>query len=126
MYKNPTKPTIKRDQISPDNTCESSSDQNAVLEGTVAVNNFAVSGDFQELDDQINSMMSKGENLIPNGKKMSKATICSFCGKEGKLSNIRDHIEANHLEGVSIPCNFCDRRFRSRHGMRQHIDKHHK
>ena len=28
---------------------------------------------------------------------------------------MKDHIEANHLEGISLPCNYCDKIFRSRH-----------
>ena len=35
------------------------------------------------------------------------------CGKEGRPTDIMRHIEANHLEGVSISCNHCDKFFRS-------------
>jgi len=65
-------------------------------------------------------MISKGENTIQEGENMIKATICTVCGKEGKLSQIKDHIEAKHLEGVSIPCNYCEKTFRSRRRMSYH------
>merc|ERR1712129_192272 len=71
--------------------------------------------DIQELDDKVKSMMAKSQNTIQNGPNNSKkADICTICGKEGRGRDIMDHIEANHLEGVSIPCNFCEKTFRTR------------
>ena len=35
------------------------------------------------------------------------AYLCKVCGKEGRDHHIKDHIEANHLEGIIIPCNLC-------------------
>jgi len=123
-YKKPTQRKLKKDpnNVNPKNILESSSNQNEATEGIVAVVNFA--GDLHELDDKINSMISKSENTIKEGKTMIRATICTVCGKEGKLSQIKDHIEAKHLEGVSIPCNYCEKTFRSRSGLRMHR-KHH-
>ena len=34
---------------------------------------------MEELDAQINSLMTKGENVIKQGKDMIKATICTVC-----------------------------------------------
>ena len=76
------------------------------------------SGDLQELDEKVKSMMEKSVNLIPSGKERAK--ICKVCGKEGAGIAIRDHIEANHLEGISLPCNICGKTFRSRIRLRQH------
>ena len=79
------------------------------------------SGDFQELDDQVKSLMEISQNIIPNGKmQTTRAKICKACGKEGAPSAIRDHIEIHHLEGVSLPCNACEKTFRSRKTLRQH------
>ena len=77
-----------------------------------------VSGDLKELDEKVKSMMEKSQNLIPSGRQ--RADICKVCGKEGAGIAIRDHIEANHLEGVSLPCNVCEKTFRSRITLRQH------
>merc|ERR1712129_368420 len=122
--KNPTRQKIKQDPhgVTTENIFKSSLNKNEVLEGTVAVTSFsAVSGDLQELDDQIHALMAKSENMITQGSHAIKATICTVCGKEGKFSNIKDHIEANHLEGVSIPCNFCEKTFRTRKACRRHV-----
>ena len=64
--------------------------------------------------------MEKSQNLAPSGPHGSKAKICKVCGKEGAGIAIRDHIEANHLEGVALPCNVCGKEFRSRMILRKH------
>ena len=76
-----------------------------------------VSCNFSELDETLNSMIEKSENrLAIHGQR--RADVCKVCGKEGK--HIKDHIEANHLEGIQIPCNHCDAIFRSRNALRKH------
>ena len=91
------------------------------------VSNLAVSsiniGEIQELDEKVMSMMTKSENLNSIWRRHDS---CIFCGKEGAQRQIKDHIEANHLEGVSIPCNYCEKTFRSRAGLRQHNSTYHK
>ena len=42
------------------------------------------------------------ENLAPNGQTGLKAKVSKVCGKEGAGIAIRDHIEANHLEGLIL------------------------
>ena len=87
--------------------------------GTLAIpgNN---SGDFEELDNKVKSMMEKTQNKDTRGQL---AFLCKVCGKEGQGPNIKDHIEANHLEGIIIPCNLCDKTFRSRNALRVHKHK---
>ena len=87
------------------------------IERRIAIPNF-VTGDLQELDEKVKSMMETSQNLDPRGTH--KAKICKMCGKEGQGVAIRDHIEANHLEGVSLPCNVCEKTFRSRMTLRLH------
>ena len=90
------------------------------------VTNYPVSNvsitDIKDLDEHVVSMMAKSENHIPNTQR--KADMCTVCGKEGYQMQIKDHIEANHLEGVSIPCNFCGKTFRSRNALRLHNRDH--
>ena len=74
--------------------------------------------DLQALDEKVKSMMEKGHNTLPN--RAGKVDVCKICGKEGQWVAIRDHIEANHLEGISLPCNICGKIFRSRLQLRKH------
>ena len=81
------------------------------------------SGDLEELEEKVKSMMEKSKNKYANGPQL--ADVCKVCGKEGMGKNIKDHIEANHLEGIVIPCNLCDKTFRSRNGFRLHKRQYH-
>ena len=84
-----------------------------------------LSGDMKDMDDRIETMMGQGENKIQCGNQKRQAYVCHVCGKEGVRNAIKEHIEANHLEGVSIPCNICDKTFRSRNALRLHSAAHH-
>ena len=79
-----------------------------------------VSTDIQKLDEQVKSMMELSQNMVLHGKTQRRATACKVCGKEGNWTAIRDHIEAHHIEGVRLPCNSCEKTFRSRTSLRQH------
>ena len=76
-----------------------------------------------DLEEIVKSMMEKSKNPLPNGQ--SKAYSCKACGKEDYHTNIKKHIESNHLEGVSIPCNFCEKTFRSRSALGLHKSQNH-
>ena len=82
------------------------------------------SDDFQELDEKVNSLMEKSQNTL-SYKPNTKAYICKVCGKEGASNVIKGHIETNHLVGVILPCNFCDKTFRARDSLRHHKAKAH-
>ena len=112
-------PVQKQYQPKQTDSKETASDIWVPLDNVVAIPNHS-SGDLKELDEKVNSMMEKSENLGPMKHK------CKLCGKEGMRNDIRKHIEANHLEGVCIPCNFCERTFRSRKSLREHKLKYHK
>ena len=70
------------------------------------------------------AMMGKIQNKIQSGHQAQ--SLCKVCGKEGSTTAIRNHIEANHLEGLSIPCDRCDRAFGSRVALGMHIGRSHK
>ena len=86
-------------------------------QGIMMSTNYSAT-DLGELDEKVKSMMEKGHNSLPN--RSEKASVCKVCGKEGQWVAIRDHIEANHLEGISLPCNNCGKIFRSRLQLRKH------
>ena len=84
---------------------------------------------LQLLDEKVKSMMEKGQKIIQYGNGMSRqdsSYICKVCGKEGLKHHIRRHIEGNHLEGISLPCGFCDKTFSLRNSLRKHKSKFHK
>ena len=77
-----------------------------------------LSGELEGLNEKVKAMLEKSHNVAANGKKLF---ICRVCGKEGEYMNVKRHIEANHLEGVSIPCNLCEKTSRSRHALTMHV-----
>ena len=100
----------------------SSKIQGAEENRTLAIpGNF--SGDLEDLEQRVQSMMEKSQNKHTDGTRF--ADRCKVCGKEGQGRNIKDHIEANHLEGIVIPCKLCDKTFRSRNSLRFHNRQYH-
>ena len=83
-----------------------------------------------DLEETVKSMMEKSDNVLiraliqPNGKrKQTKAFVCKVCRKEGLSHHIKDHIEVYHLEGITIPCDNCEKSFSTRHNLRNHKAK---
>ena len=68
-------------------------------------------------------MMVVSENANPY--QQGRARICKVCAKEGSYKNIMDHIEANHIAGISIPCSLCGQVVKTRNALRKHKIKHH-
>ena len=75
---------------------------------------------LEALDVKVKSLMEKSKNCVPNGTqangtpKQVMAFIYKVCGKEGVSNAVGNHIEANHLEGISLPCAKCGKVFTSR------------
>ena len=90
------------------------------LGGTVEKKSF--SGDLAELEEKTTSMMKKtsrkNSTLLP-------IYSCKVCGKEDVNANIRSHIESNHLDGISIPCNICEKTFRCKKSLIRHNRHNH-
>jgi len=68
---------------------------------------FLGDGGLEELDMQIASMMERGleDNIW----------TCKVCGKKatrGGKPDMRDHIEANHVEGLAHPCTICGKTYK--------------
>ena len=74
--------------------------------------------DLDKLNERVNSMMEKSQSNYK--EKKQKAFICKMCGKEGLPWNIKYHIEANHLDGIVLPCNHCNLTFRTRQNLKHH------
>ena len=96
------------------------------LEGAVAVTDYTVAADLQDLDDKIKSMMEVSENHVVGKQKAYSRKVCKVCGKEGLIQNIRDHIEANHITGVSHTCNICGMVAKTRNSLSTHKSREHR
>ena len=121
----------RNDEAKKSTTCQMDLKPKAIAPNTptaVAIPN-KISADLQALDEKVKSMMEKGQKMIicgkhPNGTpKHAVSFICKVCGKEVLPTNIRDHIEYNHLQGICIPCGFCDKTFSSRATLRKHKNR---
>ena len=70
---------------------------------------------IEELDRTINDMIEKIDG--------TQKRRCIPCGKiSSMLANAREHAET-HIDGLSFPCQYCDKTFRSRPNLRDHIRK---
>jgi hypothetical protein len=78
--------------------------------------------DEDQLDEKINEMIVKTAALY----------TCAMCGKAtsgksmGKRQNLRDHIEARHVVGVSHYCQVCGAEAKTRNSLRMHMANYHK
>ena len=116
----PVAATVKCEEVLSD---ENNRNHFGESDNTIALPaSYNTRGDFQELDEQIKSMMGQSQNTLPNGRKKK---VCKVCEKEGDYRVIKDHIEAKHIEGVSIPCNSCDKIFSCRAFLQTHIQRKH-
>ena len=122
-----TEPTFKREssnsppagfETATENYQMAQNEHDKANQSVALTNQF--SGELQDLNEKVKAMLEKTHN----GKKLLFA--CKVCGKVGEdQRNMKRHIEANHLEGVSIPCNLCEKRASSRHALQQHKAKFH-
>mgnify|MGYP001249704468 CR=1 FL=1 len=98
----------------------------ATAETAVALTNDITNNtDIESLNQQVKSMMEYSNNAAPH-KKQGRARICKVCGKEGIMDTIMKHIEANHISGISIPCDLCGNSFKSRNVLASHKSQQHR
>ena len=73
-------------------------------------------------------MMEVTGHLIKTGtsQKQRAAFSCKVCGKEANKGHMKEHIEANHIAGLSHSCNICGKVSRSRSGLRLHNRQAHR
>ena len=110
----------KTDQFEQNHTNQNDKKYVSDMEDNVADRSIGLV-DMKKLDEHVKLMMEKSQ-------MKGSEYICKVCGKEGQGTNMKNHIEANHLEGLSIPCNHCSKTCRSRgalwiHNKRNHKDK---
>ena len=80
------------------------------------------SGVLEKLEANVRSMMEISQKLHANGTH--RLHVCKVCGKEGTSSVIKKHVESNHLEGIVLPCNLCEKTLGSRRSLMHHMKLH--
>ena len=84
-------------------------------EGTAKIE--SISSNITEIEEQINQYFERCEDGLYR---------CTLCGKTGKQSrNVKNHIEI-HIDGLEFPCDKCDKMFRSRNLLSNHISRVHR
>ena len=74
----------------------------------------------EDLKTKLESMM---ENINDGERNKWR---CTVCGKTASLKNdVRRHVES-HIEGVSHPCNMCEKVSRSDTALKMHVHRYHK
>ena len=122
---------LPKKQATPRQDLEWNQDVPSRASTAVAISNQS-NTDLEALDEKVKSMMEKGEKMIPHSKradgtaKQESSRICKVCGQEGLRTSIIDHIEANHLEGICIPCDNCDKTFSSKNSFSSHKSRFHR
>ena len=86
--------------------------------GEVALTN----GNLKEIDRKCLTMMEATALRNVRGQLLYR---CKVCAKEEINGGMKNHIESNHLEGVSVPCNLCEKTFRSRNSLSKHTNEKH-
>ena len=80
---------------------------------------------LEELEEKVLALMEKNPNHFdPFDDGKQPAYNCKVCGKEARRNDMKRHIVSNHLEGVAIPCNICDRTFKTRDSLKNHVKQH--
>ena len=89
--------------------------------------NYNYGQSFDEIQSNFTHELDELEGKIKAMMEKSKlGSICKGCGKEGRSSDIKRHIESFHIEGLSIPCNLCNKTSKSRHALGIHKTINHK
>merc|ERR1712204_65082 len=132
IKKKPPKPVqhrtfTKQELPTPDISSSVEFETSPPQEGTVAVTDYTVAADLQDPDDKIKSMIGFSENKIGRGAHPNQnAKVCKVCGKEGEMNDIKKHIEADHITGVSHNCNICGKISRSSNSLSVHKSREHR
>ena len=83
--------------------------------------NNQIGTNLEDLNEKIKTMMTTTARSA-DGKYIA---TCNICGKEATAGNLPNHIEANHIIGVSYPCHICGKVSKSRNALRMHKNRDH-
>ena len=94
--------------------------------GGAAAPDMALATDLPGLDEKIRSMMEYSENLVSGKRGNTRMRVCKVCGKEGSLTQTKQHLEAKHIGGLSFTCNICGNVAKTRNSLAVHKSVHHR
>ena len=77
-----------------------------------------------DLDEKIKSMMTTTDVKTADGRRY--VASCNICGKQTSTSHMPNHIEGNHITGVSHSCDICGKVSWSRKALTTHKQRYHK
>jgi len=84
--------------------------------------NMAGADGNKAIDQMVQSFLTRTTD--ENGASIYQ---CIECGKMSKVStNLKDHIEATHIQGLNLECDLCFKQFKSRGRLSFHIRTTHK
>ena len=119
-----SKATSKQNLMYKDVPIETSSVESITDTAVALTDHTTNKTNTDNLNQQVKSMMISSENADP--RSQGRARICKVCGKEGNRTVIMYHIEANHVTGISIPCELCGKSFKSRNSLIAHKSRQHR
>ena len=98
-----------------DSNLKTEENDNAFL-GAMNLNFTLDTQEESEIKSKISEMLQKVDGNL----------ACTVCGKVGRdVRNMRRHAET-HIDGLSYPCNICDKTFRSKNALNCHVYGYHK
>ena len=68
------------------------------------------------MTDDVNSYLVYGE----------KGWQCAVCGFTGMKGNIKQHIEARHMENTNVSCEICGRAYKTKNSLQNHMALKHR
>merc|ERR1712129_690288 len=75
----------------------------------------------------ITNLEDLDEIIISMSEKVLKKYRCRECGKDERdKTDMRKHIERKHIEGISHPCLYCNKRYKTREQHEKHTRNAHK
>ena len=72
--------------------------------------------DMAEVDEKTEQLMEKIDGIF-------HCKACVYTSRN--RIHMKEHVE-RHIDGLSYPCQFCDKTFRSRNSLRRHLYNFHK
>jgi len=88
---------------------------------------FDISSGVELSKRTITNLEDLDEIIISMSEKVLKKYRCRECGKDERdKTDMRKHIERKHIEGISHPCLYCNKRYKTREQNEKHTRNAHK